>query len=113
MNNFDYVEDVEKKAAEAYIDANIAEYEGGEVAANTRYRLKRPEINSAIIEWRQSFKDELVKSGVPGDVIGKLMEEFNRDPGGFIKKGSEYKDLYSRVGKRIVDSAKPSDGGKK
>ena len=107
-------EDIEKQAAEAYITANIAEAEGGYVAEHSKYRLRRPsEVNSAIIEWRQSFRDELVKSGVPGDIIEKLIDEFDKKPGEFIKGGSELKDLYSRVGKRVVDSAKPSDGGKK
>jgi len=102
-------EDIEKKAAEAYVNANVAVIDDV-VASKTKYRLKRPnEANSAILEWWDTFERDLVKSGVDGSVISSLKNQFRTNPGEFLKMSSSYKDLYNRVGKKIVDAEKPKD----
>ena len=126
-------EDIEKKAAAAYLTANVEEIINpdhkvvSEFLADGktpnpdfvdtkigehRVRLKRHEINSAVEEWWNTFEDQLVKSGVPGAKIGELKAQFRRNPGDFMAKGSTTKDTYSIVGKKIIDSAKPDDGKK-
>ena len=126
-------EDIEKKAAAAYLTANVEEIENPDHIdipeflpdgkPNPKYidtrigshkvRLKRHEINSAVEEWWNTFEDQLVKSGVPGSKIVELKTQFRKNPGDFMAKGSTTKDTYSIVGKKIIDGAKPDDGGKK
>lgn len=104
-------EDIEKKAASAYITANIAMVDSN-VAGNTKYRLKRPDVNSAVLETWNTFVGELVKSGVPGEKINELIKEFKKDPGAFMMGASTLKDMYSSAGKQIIDVEKPDSGNK-
>ncbi len=119
-------EDIEKKAAAAYITANVEEIEnpdhvprnpGDPGYVDTTFdghqvRLRRHEINSAVEEFWNTFEDQLVKSGVPGDKIGELKTAFRKNPGKFMASASSIKDTYSVTGKKIIDAAKPDDGKK-
>ena len=106
-------EDVEKKAAADYINANIAQI-NSDVRDKVNVRLKRPEaLNSAVVEWYDDFVADLYKNGASKKDLDELRKMFSKDPGDFIKNASALKDKYASIGKKIVDAQKPSDGGKK
>ena len=104
-------EDIEKKAAAAYITANIAMIDD-DVRSNNNVRLKRPDLNSAVVETWNTFIGEIVKLGVPESEMNEIIREFKKNPGGFMSGASTLKDLYSSTGKSVIDVQKPSDGNK-
>ena len=102
-------EDIEKKAAAAYITANIAMVDP---RVKAKYTLKRPDVNSAVIETWNTFVNDLVKAGVPEKRIGELIDDFQKDPGDFMARASTIKDMYSSAGKQVIDVEKPDTGNK-
>ncbi len=104
-------EDIEKKAAAAYITANIAMIDD-DVRKHSKYRLKRPDLNSAVVETWNTFIGEIVKLGIPESEMKEIIRQFKDDPGKFMSGASTLKDLYSSTGKSVVDVQKPSDGNK-
>ena len=99
-------EDVEKKAAAAYYSANIAMINGN---IKVPYELKRPDLNSAIIESYDALVDALIKAGVPADQRARMLEDLATDPGKFMQNASTTKDLYAGTGKKIIDAQKKDD----
>ena len=102
-------EDIQKKAAAAYITANVAMVDP---RVKSKYTLKRPDVNSAVIETWNTFVNDLVKAGVPEKRIGELIADFQKDPGDFMARASSIKDMYSSAGKQVIDVEKPDTGNK-
>ena len=93
---------------QSVVTANLETFEGGNV------RLADGTApNSAITEFWESFEDELFRLGIPRGEIVELRNQFRRNPGDFMKRLSETKDIMSMIGKGVVETSKPDDGGKK
>ena len=109
--------DIEKKAATAYVDANIlaGSSRSGELNASaTKYHLRDGTVpNSMIVEWYNNFEEALYKSNAPPQVVREVLSEFRKDPGKWIKDASGVKDMIADIAKRFIDPNNPGSGGNK
>lgn len=94
-------EDIEKKAAEAYVSANMAQIDS-EVAKNTTARLKRPEeVNSTITLGIERLKASLAAANIPKEEKDQLLKELAENPGKFFKGASDRQEQLRTKGSRI------------
>ena len=103
-------EELEKKFAKDYVNANIAAI-SGDVSSRVEVRLKDPtKPNSTITEWWDRFEDTIMGAGLPLEEARHYREEFLKDPGAFMASASDLKEKLTTRGTRYVDAEQPKDG---
>ena len=91
-------EEVEKKAAEAYVTANMA---AADPTVKSEYHLKRGEANSTIVEGIKRMKAQLAAANIPKEERDQLIKELSENPGKFFKGASDRQERMRTRGSRI------------
>ena len=91
-------EDMEKKAAEAYVTANMA---ADDPSINSKFKLKRGGANTTIVEGIKRMKASIASSNIPKEEKDALLKELSENPGAFFKKASDLQERMRTKGSRI------------
>ena len=91
-------EEIEKKAAEAYVTANMA---AADPTVHSEFKLKRGEANTTIVEGIKRMKAQLAGSNIPKEERDQLIKELSENPGKFFKTASDRQERMRTRGSRI------------